>query len=68
MSIPLFQSSSLRLGIVDLLDVLSNSFFFLLTISLVWLLGRRGGKIGPTWWASPARLELGLGWAIKLLA
>ena len=28
----------------------------------------RGGKIGPTRWASPVRPELGPGWAIKLLA
>ena len=28
----------------------------------------RGGKIGPTRWASPVRLKLGPGWAIKLLA
>ena len=28
----------------------------------------RGGKIGPTRWASPVRSKLGLGWAIKLLA
>ena len=27
----------------------------------------RGGKIGPTRWASPVHPELGLGWAIKLL-
>ena len=28
----------------------------------------RGGKIGPTRWASPVRPKLGSGWAIKLLA
>ena len=28
----------------------------------------RGGKIGPTRWASPVRPKLGPGWAIKLLA
>ena len=28
----------------------------------------RGGKIGPTRWASPTRSKLGPGWAIKLLA
>ena len=28
----------------------------------------RGGKIGPTRWASLVRPELGPGWAIKLLA
>ena len=28
----------------------------------------RGGKIGPTRWASPVHLELGPGWTIKLLA
>ena len=28
----------------------------------------RGGKIGLTRWASPVHPELGLGWAIKLLA
>ena len=28
----------------------------------------RGGKIGPARWASPVHPELGLGWAIKLLA
>ena len=28
----------------------------------------RGGKIGPTRWASPVRPELGPGWAIKILA
>ena len=27
----------------------------------------RGGKIGPTLWASPVHQELGSGWAIKLL-
>ena len=26
----------------------------------------RGGKIGPTRWASPIHPELGPGWAIKL--
>ena len=31
-------------------------------------MGGRGGKIGPTWWASPVHPELGPGWAIKLLA
>ena len=28
----------------------------------------RDGKIGPAQWASPVHLELGPGWAIKLLA
>ena len=28
----------------------------------------KGGKIGPTRWASPFHPELGPGWAIKLLA
>ena len=27
-----------------------------------------GGKIGPTWWASPVHPKLGSGWTIKLLA
>ena len=31
-------------------------------------LGSRGGKIGPTRWASPVHPELGPSWAIKLLA
>ena len=30
--------------------------------------GTRGGKIGPTWWASPVSPKLGPGWAIKILA
>ena len=30
--------------------------------------GSRGDKIGLTRWASPVHPELGLGWAIKLLA
>ena len=33
-----------------------------------WCLTSRGGKIGPTRWASPIRSELGSRWAIKLLA
>ena len=37
-------------------------------ISFSYSTRSRGGKIGPARWASPVHLELGLGWAIKLLA
>ena len=33
-----------------------------------WAGAGRGGKIGPTRWASPVSPKLGPGWAIKLLA
>ena len=36
-------------------------------IGYIGYIGYRGGKIGLTRWASPARPELGPGWAIKLL-
>ena len=38
------------------------------TQNFCYVVGTRGGKIGPVRWASPVRPKLGPGWAIKFLA
>ena len=45
-----------------------NSLSLPLLNSSCDMLKSRGGKIGPTQWASPVRPKLGPGWAIKFLA
>ena len=50
-------------------DIISFHDLKCVGISSTFLLViHRGGKIGPTQWASPSRPKLGPGWVIKLLA